>query len=459
MEAVRVRADGLSGPWALLAELWQRYRLPVAVTEAHNGCTREEQLRWFMEAWEAARTLRAQGADIRAVTAWSLLGAYDWDSLLTRDRGHYEPGAFDVRGADGTPGLAPRPTALAHLLTDLAAGREPAEPTLDSPGWWRRDTRLAHGFSVAEAPSGRGERGWGVGGRGSGIEPSAEPTPGPREGPAPVVIVGATGTLGRAFARICEARGLPYVLLARRELDICEPGAISGALDRYQPWAVVNAAGYVRVDDAEREAEACYRANADGPAALAAACASRGVRLVTFSSDLVFDGSKEAPYVESDPVSQLNVYGRSKAEAEARVLREMPSALVVRTSAFFGPWDEYNFVTIALRTLAEGRPVRAGSDRVSPTYVPDLVNACLDLLIDRASGLWHLASRGAVTWSELARLAAEMAGFDARLVEERPAAMSGTAAPRPAYSVLGSERGWLMPPLDDALERYMKQEA
>src|SRR5438067_1208192 len=121
LEAVRVRADGLSGPGGLVAELWERYHLPVAVTEAHNGCTREEQLRWFMEAWNAARTLLAQGADIRAVTAWSLLGAYDWDSLLTLDRGHYEPGAFDVRGG------VPRPTALARLLTDLAAGREPAE--------------------------------------------------------------------------------------------------------------------------------------------------------------------------------------------------------------------------------------------------------------------------------------------------------------------------------------------
>src|SRR5205823_1854885 len=124
--------------------------------------------------------------------------------------------------------------------------------------------------------------------------------------------------------------------------------------DSYRPWAVVNAAGYVRVDDAEREPEACFRANADGPAVLAAACASRGVQLLTFSSDLVFDGSKGAPYVESDPVSPLNVYGRSKADAEVRVLRELPAALVVRTSAFFGPWDEYNFVTMALRTMAEG---------------------------------------------------------------------------------------------------------
>jgi dTDP-4-dehydrorhamnose reductase len=189
---------------------------------------------------------------------------------------------------------------------------------------------------------------------------------------------------------------------------------------------------------------------------LAAACASRGVQLLTFSSDLVFDGSKGAPYVESDPVSPLNVYGRSKADAEVRVLRELPAALVVRTSAFFGPWDEYNFVTLALRALAEGRRVPAGVETVSPTYVPDLVNTCLDLLTDGESGIWHLANRCTVTWAELARLAANLAGMDAGLVDEHAEALPHMTARRPAYSALGSERGWLMPPLDSALERYFE---
>ena len=125
-----------------------------------------------------------------------------------------------------------------------------------------------------------------------------------------------------------------------------------------------------------------------GPAALADACARRGVPLLTFSSDLVFGGDRDVPFVESDPLRPLNVYGRSKAEAEARVLEALPSALVVRTSAFFGPWDEHNFVTIALRELAAGRPFVAAEDAViSPTYVPDLVNASLDLLIDGERGL------------------------------------------------------------------------
>ncbi|HEY9285715.1 MAG TPA: family 1 glycosylhydrolase, partial [Pyrinomonadaceae bacterium] len=122
VEAVRVLSEGVAGPRALLAEAWARYALPLAVTEAHLGCTREEQLRWLVEIWDAAQSLRREGVEVRAVTAWSLLGAYDWDSLLTREQGHYEPGVFDLRGGE------PRPTALARLLRELADGREPSHP-------------------------------------------------------------------------------------------------------------------------------------------------------------------------------------------------------------------------------------------------------------------------------------------------------------------------------------------
>src|SRR5678815_5167077 len=103
--------------------------------------------------------------------------------------------------------------------------------------------------------------------------------------------------------------------------------------DRYEPWALVNTAGYVLVDEAEANASLCQRENDTGPVCLAKACASRGLPLVTFSSDLVFDGEKSEPYVESDAPSPLNVYGTSKADAEERVLEELPGALVIRTSA------------------------------------------------------------------------------------------------------------------------------
>jgi dTDP-4-dehydrorhamnose reductase len=192
---------------------------------------------------------------------------------------------------------------------------------------------------------------------------------------------------------------------------------------------------------------------------LAIACARGGIGLLTFSSDLVFDGSKGAPYVESDPVMPLNVYGRSKAEAEQRVLTVCPHALVVRTSAFFGPWDQHNFVTLALKTLAAGEPFAAADDViVSPTYVPDLVQNCLDLLIDQESGIWHLSNGDPVSWAQLARRAAALARVDSStLVADSPTleAMAPAAAVQPRYSALASERGALMPALDDALARYL----
>lgn len=272
----------------------------------------------------------------------------------------------------------------------------------------------------------------------------------------PVLITGGTGTLGVAFARICERRGLACRVTGRTELDIADAGAVDAVLAAERPWLVVNAAGYVRVDDAEHEIDRCRRENAFGPTALARACRRRGVRLVTFSSDLVFDGAKRTPYEEHDAPAPLNVYGRSKAEAEQRVLEAEPRALVVRTSAFFGPWDPHNFVTLALRRLAAGQPVRAAGMVVSPTYVPDLVDNCLDLAIDGAHGIWHLSSRGSVTWAELARTAARLHAIDGARVELTSAAELGWRAPRPDYSALTSARGALLPPLEDALTRYLR---
>ncbi|PWC34980.1 family 1 glycosylhydrolase [Azospirillum sp. TSO22-1] len=430
VEAASVLAEGAAGIESLLREAWERYRLPLAVTEVHTGSTRDEQLRWLYEIWRAAHRLAADGIDVRAVTAWALLGSYDWHRLLTHCVGYYEPGPFDVRSP------TPRATALAGLVRAMAGGAEVDHPVLDAPGAWHRADRFlwrpvrACPFTPADrAPA------W--------CKPPSEARR--------LLIVGSTGTLGRAFARVCARRALAYRLVGRSEMDIADAASVHAALVRHRPWAVINAAGYVRVDDAETDAGRCRRENADGPAVLAAACAERGIPLVGFSSDLVFDGAKGAPYVESDAPAPLNVYGKSKAAAE-RAITGLEHGLAIRTSAFFGPWDEHNFIAVALRCLGQGRPFRAAEDvTVSPTYVPDLVNTALDLLIDGERGVWHLANAGAVTWAGLAREAARRAGLDPALVEGVPAADLGWTARRPARSVLASERGRIMPALDDAL--------
>jgi len=435
IEASRALATPTAGIAPLLHEVWDRYHIPLAVTEAHIDANREDQLRWLLEIWEAGKEVRAAGVDLRAVTVWSLLGSFDWNSLVTCNNGYYEPGPFDVRAP------APRPTAVARMMRELSADTPLTHPVLRGQGWWRRPGRwLCQPVATPDALTSITADGHTLVGTDA----------------APILITGATGTLGRAFARLCRKRNLAYRLLSRQDMDITDPDSVERALDKYQPWAIVNTAGYVRVDDAEQDAERCFRENAIGPAILAAACARHGVHLTTFSSDLVFDGASDRPYVESDTVAPLNVYGRSKAEAELRVQDRHPGALVVRTSAFFGPWDKYNFVTLALQALERGEPFRAARDMaISPTYVPDLVHACLDLAIDGESGVWHLSNVGTLTWAELAERAAERAGVDASRLEAVPSASIGFAAARPRYTGLHSERGILMPTLDHALDRYL----
>lgn len=435
VEAVRVAEAELQGPRRLLQQAWERYGIPVAVTEAHLGCTREQQMRWLHEVWQSALETRARGADVIAVTAWAALGTRDWNSLVTRLDGHYEPGLFDVRAPK------PRRTALAAVTSALARGEAPAHPVLESPGWWRCPERAAYGCRPDEWPLAETHE-----------TPSARP----------ILVTGARGTLGSAFVRLCRERGLACVGTSRQELDVADERSVARVLEELSPWAVVNAAGYVRVDDAEREPEAAHRENVIGAETLARACAARGIPYVVFSSDLVFDGAGRAhrPYVETDAVSPRSVYGTTKAVAEERVQASHDGSLVIRTAAFVGPWDDWNFATLALRALATGVPFEAAGDLVvSPTYVPDLVHTTLDLLIDGERGLWHLANRGAVTWADLARRAACMAGLDESLVRACSHAELGLIAPRPAFAALDSTRGSLMPSLDDALARYVRTRA
>lgn len=437
VEAVRVNLIEETGLHKLLKDIWSRYRLPLALTEIHLGCTREEQLRWFAESWNTAETLRRENVDIRAVTAWSLLGSYDWNSLVTKKQNHYESGVFDLRGG------SPRPTALVKLLQSVSRGEKYEHPVLENPGWWLRPNRficqtamLTDSFA-AKAPSFIS---------GKKHKKSAKQ----------LLITGATGTLGQAFARICDVRGISYRLLSRREMDIADPLSVNRALDEHDSWALINTAGYVRVDCAENEKEACFRENTDGAAILAAACQRKGIQFLTFSSDLVFDGNINRAYTESDSPAPLNVYGQSKATAEKRVLEANPNSLIIRTSAFFGPWDEFNFLRIALRSLSLGENFTAADDSlISPTYTPDLVNACLDILIDGEKGIWHLAQQGAVTWAEFARWAGRLADLDSSLIVGCATEELNLAARRPLFSVLGSERGMLLPSLEHSLVRFI----
>lgn len=405
----------------LLTEAWNRYKLPIAITECHLNCTREEQLRWFKETWDTIVRLNEEGINIQAITAWALLGAFDWSSLLTLANQDYEPGVFDIRNGDL------RPTALTKLIRGLATKNNYGHPVLSEPGWWHRKKRSAIINVHAKEKS-------------------------------PVLITGCNGTLGHAFVKICERRNIPYIALSRHELDISnEPGIIE-AIEQHKPWAIINAAGYVRVDDAEIQKEECFSINATGPALLAKSCRKKDIRLMTFSSDLVFDGTKKTPYDEADPINPLNIYGMSKARGEEEVMAADKSALIIRTSAFFGPWDRYNFVYNIIQSLQNNESINVADDvMISPTYVPDLIDTSLDLLIDEEQGIWHIANEGMTTWNDFACTVAERAGYTKRKIMARSLTEMGLKAQRPLYSVLQSKKGVKLPRFENALARYFEQ--
>ena len=138
VEALRVAGVPVHGLEGVLRQAWARYGRPIAITEAHLGCTREEQMRWLDGAWQAVNRLKSTGVDVRGLTVWSLLGAFDWDSLLTRDGASYESGVFDVRAGQ------PRATALAKMVRSLAQEGHYTHPVLQGPGWWQRDIRYSY---------------------------------------------------------------------------------------------------------------------------------------------------------------------------------------------------------------------------------------------------------------------------------------------------------------------------
>lgn len=430
VEAVRVKGIERVGVSSLLQEVWHRYQAPIAITEAHLCCTREEQMRWFIEVWEAAVNFKKAGANCLAVTAWALLGSYDWNSLLTRNNGFYENGIFDLR-----IGNEPWPTALVPMLQSLSSTGTYQHDVLKHKGWWDREERYAyyHGEKYIAKPT---------------HKPILD------KNQRPLLITGATGTLGRAFGRICWDRGLSYVLLNRKQLDITNRESVEAAIAQYNPWAVINTAGYVRVDEAEKALDVCYGANTQGAILLAEACKNANIQFLTFSSDLVFDGEKDEAYTEEDIPNPQNVYGRSKALAEEEILKILPEALVIRTSAFFSSWDRYNFVYFALKSFLQGTPFAAVNDvKITATYVPDLVHTALDLLIDQATGIWHLTNQGSYTWAELARMVADIALLKNVVIKDQPISSFQLPAFRPKNSVLQSSKIRLMPTIEDALHR------
>ena len=252
-----------------------------------------------------------------------------------------------------------------------------------------------------------------------------------------VLITGANGMLGRDLQ--AALAGHEVTALARADLDVTDAAAVAAAVRGHD--AVVNCAAYTKVDDAETHEDQAYAVNATGPANLAAACAETGARLVTVSTDYVFDGDATEPYAEDLPRDPINAYGRTKAAGEELALAAHPAGTyVVRTAWLYGEHGP-NFARTMLNLAKTKDAWSVVDDQLGqPTWTADLASQIVALLDAGApAGIYHGTNSGQATWYEFARAVLEESGLDPERITPTDSASFVRPAPRPSYSVLGHD--------------------
>jgi dTDP-4-dehydrorhamnose reductase len=273
--------------------------------------------------------------------------------------------------------------------------------------------------------------------------------------------------LGHDVRRVAERAGHELILVDLPELDITDEAAVLAFFERELPEATINCAAWTDVDGAEATRDAAHAVNADGAGNLARAATRIGTPLLHISTDYVFDGNAPLDgsgmaraYVESDPTGPRSVYGETKLAGERQVLGAGADHTVVRTSWLYGVAGA-NFVDTMLRLAGEREAVQVVDDQVGcPTWSGHLAPAIVGLLERRVSGLVHLAGAGEVSWNGFAREIFRQAEVDCR-VEAVSSAQFARPAPRPAFSVLQSEREDVLPmgPWQDGLAGYLAARA
>ncbi len=287
-----------------------------------------------------------------------------------------------------------------------------------------------------------------------------------------VLVAGGSGQVARSLAASVPAQGIEATCLGRPALDICDRASVQRAFDTVRPGLVINAAAYTAVDQAETEPDQAVEVNARAAGALAAAAAERGAPMLHLSTDYVFDGSKPAPYVETDPVSPLGAYGRSKLEGESLVTAANPQAVILRTAWVYSAYGR-NFAKTMLR-LADSRDEVSVVDdqRGNPTSAADIAAALWQIALryaeDPASlnpGVFHMTASGEASWADFAeeifRLSAGSGGPSAR-IRRITTADYPTPARRPENSRLDCRKlalayGLTLPPWQQSADRVVSE--
>ncbi len=293
--------------------------------------------------------------------------------------------------------------------------------------------------------------------------------------PVDLLITGAGGQVGTELLKRAESHGFTTTGLTRADLDITDANAVADAVAGHAPRFLINAAAYTAVDKAESEQDAAYAVNRDASANLAKAAANAGIPLIHISTDYVYDGGKDGPWVESDPVKPLGVYGASKEAGERAVRETLPAHVILRTSWVYAAHGG-NFIKTMLRVGAERDELRVVADQHgAPTFAGDIAEAILTIAqrIDAGASAWgtyHYTAAGSTTWHGLAEAIfdrAEPVWGRRPTVEAIPTSAYPTPAARPANSVLDCSavltafdvprRPW-QAGLDEALNELLQQQ-
>ncbi|SHE37505.1 dTDP-4-dehydrorhamnose reductase [Cnuella takakiae] len=407
IETVKVHLHEPNGPALLLKEAWAHLQLPIAITECHLHSTREDQMRWFHTMWQTANKVKAEGVDIRAITAWAIFGLYGWNCLVTKPCGDYEPGVFNLSSG------CPKPTALTRLLQELTQHQVYYHPVLEHEGWWQRENRHRYGTPAKVVRMRR------------------------KQAPKtcrPLLVLGRETALRQAFEKICVERNIHHLLLDTADMDRTDQDKMEQLLREIHPWGLIDA-----TDDAcTARAAGTMPASHFGPAVLAAICGGQHIPYLFFSTDAVASEGKQVKH-------------------EKLVLQQNESALIIRSTGLFGPWDQHNYVTSWLNRLRSAQPIAVPAEQLlAPTYIPHLVHACIDLLLDGAQGIYPVNNGETTSMAAFARRIALMAGLDENLVcslLQQPEQKDTRAL---FHSASITEQGVRLPSLAAALEQYLE---
>jgi dTDP-4-dehydrorhamnose reductase len=259
-----------------------------------------------------------------------------------------------------------------------------------------------------------------------------------------ILVTGSNGQLGWEICRQGKERGFSIIPLDIPEFDITDQAAVSRAVSESEPDSVLNCAAYTAVDRAEAEQKSAFAVNSDGPFYLAAACAEKGVPLIHISTDYVFDGCKAGPYLETDKASPIGIYGRSKAEGEEKIRRNLKEHIIIRTSWLYGVHGN-NFVKTMINLGREREEIRVVADQFGcPTFAADLAGVILEIAPkihngqSDSWGTYHYCGGGRTTWFDFASKIFDIAKTHEQLKVKKVIPIRTTEYPTPATRPLNS---------------------